>query len=60
MNLQRLNKFWVSLAAPLGVLLLCLGPTETEVAFVLTVNELYTVLVALAASVGVYVVPNKK
>lgn len=58
--LGQFNKFWVSLIAPLGVLLFCLAPIEgVEAAFIVTTNEWYVVVVALAASFGVYATPNK-
>jgi hypothetical protein len=59
-ELAKYNKFWVALTAPLGVLLFCMAPTETEQAFKVNLNELYMVAVAGAASIGVYAVPNKK
>jgi hypothetical protein len=59
-NLKKYNKLWVSMAAPLGVLLYCLSPSDTQAAFVLTKDELYLVVVAIASTAGVYAVPNKK
>ena len=59
-NLAKYNKLWVSMAAPLGVLLFCLAPSDGQVAFVLTRDELYLIVVAIASTAGVYAVPNKK
>lgn len=58
-DLAKFNKFWVALAAPLGVLLFVLAPTDTQTAFELTREEWYQVVVALAAAGGVWAVPNK-
>lgn len=58
-NIEAYNKFWVALTAPLGVLLVCLAPTDIEAAFVMTTNEWYMVLVAFASAIGVRQVRNK-
>lgn len=59
MSLSKYNKFWIALTAPLGVLLFCLAGTDTQQAFVMTHDEWYLVLVAVASAVGVHQVPNK-
>lgn len=59
MDLTKYNKFWVALTIPLGVLLFAMAPVDGQVAFQVTTNEWYTVLVALAGAVGVRQVPNK-
>lgn len=57
-NFTKYSKFWVALAAPLGVLLFVIAPTNLEPAFHVSVTEWYQVIVALAAAVGVYQVKN--
>jgi hypothetical protein len=59
MNIAKYNKFWVALTIPLGVLLFVMSPADGQVAFQVTLNEWYMVLVALAGAVGVRQVPNK-
>lgn len=59
-KLAKYNKFWVSLIAPLGTLIFVLAPSANELAFIVTRDELYMVVVALFASFGVYATPNKK
>lgn len=58
MSLSKYNKFWMSLIAPIGVLVLVCAPLDKEAAFVVTRSEWYTVVVALASSLGVYQVKN--
>lgn len=58
-NPAHWRKFWISLTAPLGALLLAMAATDTQPAFEVTRNEWYVVLVSLAASVGVERVRNK-
>lgn len=58
-RLSKYNKFWVALTAPLGVLVYVLAPGEAEASFIVTRDEWYLVLVALASAIGVYATPNK-
>lgn len=57
-NPDRYNKFIVALGAAFAQLIIVMAPTETDAAFFVTSTELYTVLVAFAAAVGVERVAN--
>lgn len=59
-NPSLYNKFWVALSGGLGQLLIVCASTPTEPAFMVTVDEWYTVVLAFAAAIGVYQIANKK
>lgn len=56
---EKYAKFWVAEAGVLGVLLFSLAPTSSDIAFMVSVNEWYLILVAQCSAIGVVATPNK-
>ena len=59
-TLSNYQKFWIALAGGVGSqLLIVCAPTATELAFVITLNEWYTLFAAALIALGVRQIANK-